>query len=101
MYLCERNDPKLSTKKTLTLHNFCIWYPNVVLFGTLKLTSFHLPTRKYENSANVMILTNDWKKLAISSKSTNGFGKKPGYISKSTNAKPKGILKGQKSTGAT
>jgi len=22
-------------KKTLTLHNFCIWYPNVAFFGGL------------------------------------------------------------------
>jgi len=29
------------------------------------------------------------------------LGKKPGCISKSTDVKPEGILKGQKSTGAT
>jgi len=41
------------------------------------------------------------KNPAVSSKSTGGFGKKIGCISKSRDAKPGGILKGQKSTGAT
>jgi len=48
-----------------------------------------------------LVKSNDRKNLAVSSKSACGFGKKIGCISKSMDAKPKGTLKGQKSTGAT
>jgi len=46
-------------KKTLTLPNFCIRYSKVEFLGTYIGTSFHLPTRNYENLTNLIIVT--WK----------------------------------------
>jgi len=44
---------RISTKKTLTLHKFCIQYPNVALWCVG--TSFHLTTKKYENLTSLLI----------------------------------------------
>jgi len=59
MYLLGRNNFKTSTKKaSMTLHSFCIQFPNVAFFIELEVrTSFHLPSRKYENVNSVIIVT--------------------------------------------
>jgi len=39
-------------KNTLTLHNFCIWYPNVAFFGALKPHST-CQQKTHEQSNNI------------------------------------------------
>jgi len=42
-----------STKNTLILHSFCVWYPNVMFFGALEPPF----TCQQENLTNLILVT--------------------------------------------